>query len=123
MIEVINTVYANYFFDKILNGHVYFRAVRAHFMVNAVLAKIIFLKLEQTSKISQSDIESLRELINGVVNIISKQYFNDEKFTKILKSVWWISERSADRVPTVKLWIEYFKIATLIKPFLVRQYK
>lgn len=45
--DVINTVYATNSLEIILDRHIYFRAVRAHLMVNGVLTKIIFQELNR----------------------------------------------------------------------------
>lgn len=56
--ELFNTIYAVNSTDKIMTGHAYARAVRAHIMAHTVLAKLIIESIEFSPSM-QTDIEEI----------------------------------------------------------------
>lgn len=101
-----------------MDGHHYARAVKAYSIVNTVLADLLLTQMKDDGILDQSDIELLKEMLKNVsdlrkLELIKKNYFLEiyEKFNNYLDEV-------SDRGPTAKLWVQFFKLTTLIKQFL-----
>lgn len=112
--ELLTTIYAGQSVDKIMNGHAYSRAVRAHILTNLTLASIVFDEVNMTP-VERDEIENLlrgteRSLILSPEEIDSYQMLKG-KFKSALKKI----EANG---PTSELWVQYFRMTTLIKLFI-----
>ncbi|CAH1106781.1 unnamed protein product [Psylliodes chrysocephalus] len=113
MKEVLAEIYTLKSLEKMLNGHAYARAVRAHILLQLALA-IIILKEVDINDIMDAD------LIVNIENILDKTLsYNDikvsgallDKFNQKLKEY-------EERGPTATLWITYFIMVSITKEFL-----
>lgn len=112
--EVLMTIYADHSVDKLLNGHAYSRAVRAHILLNLVLASILLDSVhfteEERTEIENMLTESDRSIIMFTTDNHTYQMLRD-KFKVAI-------DKLEGNGPTSKLWIQYFRMSTLIKLFI-----
>jgi len=112
--ELFNTIYASNAIEKIMSGHAYARAVRAHMLAHRTLAQIMF----RSMALSSTKVDQLEEILLNMdrTEILS----NDVK--EIVKDLQEEFEANlqllAKRGPTAKLWVVYFEMVTLIKHFI-----
>ena len=112
-LKVMSTIYASHSVDKILAGHAYSRAVRAHTFLQIALSKIIFSESPLTSDEQKFMGAHLKEVhkttpsFSGVeeLRILSdvKSKFQNECFN--LK----------DRGSTSTLWVQYLDMVLILK--------
>lgn len=112
--HALKTIYAENSVEKILSGHAYSRAVRAHFLVHLSLAKRIMETIEfddyERAEMDNLLRDSDRTVVLGVnENIIVQKVL--DKFDAALNEC----EKNG---PTAKLWTQYFKMVTLVKHFI-----
>lgn len=106
--ELWSTVYAPSSVDKMLIGHSYSRAVRAHTLTQLSLGKIVL----ESTQYDDEDIAAIEDVIFnttacGIENVASIE----EKFENALDVL-------NSNGPTAKLWILYLRMVTLLKHFI-----
>ncbi|XP_031335335.1 uncharacterized protein LOC116165167 isoform X2 [Photinus pyralis] len=112
--ELFNLIYAAVSTEKLLTGHAYARAVRAHMLAHRTLASIILETIDFSASF-QSEIEQIlycsdrSEILSAhdkdcVKELVSKFKDKLEQFTNL--------------GPTAKLWSQYFQMVTLILTFI-----
>lgn len=112
--ELFNTVYAVNSTAKIMTGHAYARAIRGHTLTFRAFGLLIMESLDLPS-VLQLNIEQLlysgdrSELLETHERDCGKEIFN--KFETQLQNLTSLG-------PTLKLWIEYFQMVTLILKFI-----
>ncbi|KAF5281918.1 hypothetical protein FQR65_LT14444 [Abscondita terminalis] len=110
--------------DQILLGKAYSRGIMAHSLVNAVLARILFIEMEKKnlSETEQrefaNDWATIVRLTKNVRNIKDEKSFNNKSFLRMYNKFINHMEEVCQRGPIAKLWIQYFKMSSLIKQFL-----
>ncbi|CAH0757850.1 unnamed protein product [Diatraea saccharalis] len=107
--ELWSCVYATNSIDKMLMGHSYARAVRAHMLTNAALFKLmsddIHLSLEE-----KIDIENAID--NKQIDVTCHAYqLLQNKLAEALTVF-------RTHGPTAQLWLQYFEMTTLMKKFI-----
>ena len=112
--DLFSVIYAENSVEKMLTGHAYARAVRAHILSHLALANIVF----QSVDFTEEDRAAMEELLNDfdrtVILTAAEQNFYKmvaDKFKKKLKEL-------ENYGPTAKLWVQYFRMVTLIKQFI-----
>lgn len=112
--HLLSTIYAENSLDKLLCGHAYARAVRAHTLVHMALSTFIFEEIEFTDG-EKPVMEELLLVPNrsAVLNFHENEINNTviSKFDEALHTI-------ASRGPTAKLWVQYFQMVTLMKQFI-----
>lgn len=114
--EVLAEIYAVKSLEKMLNGHAYARAVRAHTLLQLTLAIIILKEVDidyimdvdliinieniLNNTFSYNDIETDHEISGALLNKLNEKLKNYE-----------------ERGPTAKLWIQYFHMVSIAKEF------
>lgn len=112
--ELFATIYAENSIDKMMSGRAYARAVRAHTLSQLALAQEIVNKVSLTNE-EQGELEAILSC-NDKSDVL-KAHENGRfqalqtKFHDTLQSL----ENSG---PTAKLWINYFRLVTLMKQFI-----
>lgn len=113
--EILSVIYAPKSVEKILNGHAYARAVRAHTLLQVALASFVFLEIDLMDE-EEELVQSLSH------NIPSLKYVNE---CAVLKGIFQKMEcaliRLADQSPTAKLWVQYFNQVTLMRNFIAAE--
>lgn len=117
MKEVLAEIYAVKSLEKMLNGHAYARAVRAHTLLQLTLAIIV---------LKEVDIDDIvdAELNINIENILDNTFSyndieNDDEISGALLNK--LNQKLKDyeeRGPTAKLWIQYFHMVSIAKEFL-----
>lgn len=119
--ELLSEIYASASVDHILTGHAYARAVRAHILCSSALATFIFSSTDFTAE----ETEYLEQLVNdistessneGTLNNINTGHFETIKNKFISKL-----ENLKKNGPTSELWIQYFRMITLVKQFIAAE--
>ncbi|CAG9817879.1 unnamed protein product [Phaedon cochleariae] len=112
--DLLSIIFAENSLDKILSGHAYARAVRAHMLVHMVLSFYIFQEIEFTD----GEKEVMEELLlfenrPSVLTCHENKIYKHVmiKFNKALHTI-------AGRGPTAKLWTQYFYMVTIMKQFI-----
>ena len=108
--ELLTLIYGPNTVQKMLSGHAYARAVRGHMLVHEASIHIIFPLIESDDEkqkilhLFYSSSSLTAESINAepIIRIIS------EKLDNVL-------EKLNNRGPTAKLWVQYFRMVTLMK--------
>ena len=108
--DLLSEVYAMKSTEKILEGHAYSRAVRAHSLVHCSLTKLIFEEINFTDQekkivqeISNSNLPSMLDNLETMLLEIK------DKFKNKLKEL-------RNRGPTAALWIQHYELLSLVKP-------
>lgn len=112
--ELFHTVYAMNSIDKMMEGHAYSRALRAHFLAYVALSKIIMSSFHFPVELKDGLSEILRNWDKScVLSVEDNEYYCKltEKFEERLSELEQLG-------PTAKLWIQYLKMITLAKQFM-----
>lgn len=116
--DVLCLIYAEGSVDKILNGHAYARAVRAHIILQQALSLLIFEELKNDSVEFKKLIENEDNFTcdMNIDEIQSNEAFKrlNELFENYLKKI-------EKRGNTAKLWTQYFRMVSLSKQFLAAE--
>lgn len=112
--ELLTTIYAENSVDRILNGHAYSRAVRAHILTNYALVSLIVNNEIEFTEEEHQEIEKLllceRSVILRAADNETVQFLSSKFKTAM--------DQLEQRSPTSKLWIQYYKMTTLMKQFI-----
>ncbi|CAG5000561.1 unnamed protein product [Parnassius apollo] len=117
MKEVLAEIYASKSLEKMLNGHVYARAVRAHTLLQLTLA-IIILKEVEMNNIMDTDLIINIEHILGNTLLYNDIENDDEVSGALLNKFNQKLKEYEERGPTAKLWFQYFCMVSIAKEFL-----
>lgn len=116
--EILSLIYAEGSVDKILNGHSYARSVRAHIILQQVLSIIIMDELKKENEEFQKLLENEDDLTEdmSIDNIHLNNSF--EKINEIFENKL---NKLEERGNTCKLWVQYFRLVSLLKKFLAAE--
>ncbi|KAG5879205.1 hypothetical protein JTB14_030164 [Gonioctena quinquepunctata] len=108
--ELFSLIYASISVEKMLLGHAYARAIRGHTLVNLALSHIIL----PTIDFSEDEELEMEEVVTSfgdlkIENDVLKGAL--ERFSEKL-------EEMEKHGPTAQLWIQYFRMITLVKQFI-----
>lgn len=112
--DLLKIIYAENSVDKILSGHAYSRAVRAHFLVHASLAKRIMETID-FQDIEREEVERL--LLTSDRTVVLTAGENDA-VKEVVRKFEAAVNRTEQNGPTAKLWVQYFRMVTLVKHFI-----
>lgn len=115
--EVLSEIYAPKSLKKMLNGHAYARALRAHTLLQLTLALTILKELAIDDGMNA-------DLIITVENILDKTllYYdieNDKEISELLLDLF--NKKLMEyqkRGPTAQLWVQYFRMVSIAKEFI-----
>ncbi|KAF2889557.1 hypothetical protein ILUMI_16616, partial [Ignelater luminosus] len=112
--ELLNAIYVLLSTERILTGHAYSRAARAHILGHATLAIIILESIDLTLDLQEKPTEILNNAGRSV--ILSA---HEKECIEVLK-VKFFGQLQAlvNRDATSKLWVQYFEMVTLVKLFI-----
>lgn len=114
--EVLSLIYATNSLDKMLNGHAYARAVRAHTLLHLTLATIISEELVIDDEMHANLQDTVNLIMNNTISYVDIENGDEmaeallEQFNKKLKEY-------EQRGPTAKLWTQYFHMVSIAKEF------
>jgi len=114
--EVLSVIYARNSTEKILNGHAYARAIRAHTLLHLALSTI-------TSKSTDID-EDFHDILKTSVEDVIKNTasFEDIETSDIIQSLLNMFNEKLreyeERGPTARLWVQYFRMVSIAKEFI-----
>ncbi|GBP81140.1 hypothetical protein EVAR_88238_1 [Eumeta japonica] len=117
MKEVLAEIYASKSLEKMLNGHAYARAVRAHTLLQLSLAIIILKEVEMNDIMDADLIVNIEHILGNTLSYNDIENDDEvsgallDKFNEKLK-------KYEERGPTAKLWIQYFCMVSIAKEFL-----
>lgn len=112
--EVLQIIYAANCVDKLLSGHAYSRAIRAHFLVAVSLGKIIMNEIELTDE----ERDSLDSYLNDVDRTIILTAENDNVIQTVRRKFDSKLKEMKTWGPTAQLWVQYFELIILVKQFI-----
>ncbi|KYM98809.1 hypothetical protein ALC62_10473 [Cyphomyrmex costatus] len=114
--EVLSVIYAPNSVDKLLAGHAYARAVRAHLLLQLALSKIILQTLPMTNEERESVISLLLQFRE---NPPKTEEINEHPVvTQLTKKLETHLLQFDNNGPTAKLWMQYFHMVTIMKLFI-----
>lgn len=114
--ELLSVIYAPISVDKILTGHAYGRAIRAHLLAQLALAKVILGDVD----FSIAERGTVRNIMHDFIkdpptlSTIADEPVVQEICEKFKQQLLQVQKKG----PTAKLWIQYFHMATLVKRFI-----
>ncbi|XP_043285283.1 uncharacterized protein [Venturia canescens] len=111
--ELFSEIYAPASVDKMLAGHAYSRAVRAHTLSLCALAQIIL----SFTDFSEQDILKLTALLQNPHTVL-ESIKKDSQFNNIKNNFIATVEKLSKNSGTAKLWTQYFHMVTLVKMFI-----
>lgn len=113
--ELFKLIYAENCVEKILAGHAYARAVRAHILSHSALTTIVLDSLELDEK-ERDELDYYAEDVFNRPAIMTAANNNGVKsiYDKFAKELVAIESRG----PTAKLWVQYHRMVSLVKNFL-----
>lgn len=110
--DAFSIVYAQASTEKMLAGHAYSRAVRAHTLCNLALGHILLTRME----ISEEETTALLRVLD------STSLDCDYETNPTLASIYQKFKNTLEEVEkggaTAKLWVQYFNLTTLMKQFI-----
>ena len=116
--EVFSEIYAFKATEKMLSGHAYERAVRAHSIIHSALAQIIFSNIQ----LDDEELKYFKELSKNLnKDILNKDILNmliSPIFGKLVKKFTNKLEEMKKKGPTGALWVQYFDLVTLLKKYI-----
>ncbi|GBL55344.1 hypothetical protein AVEN_21120-1 [Araneus ventricosus] len=112
--ELLTIIYAENSVEKIMSGHAYSRAVRAHVLVHLVLAELIWESVDLSEDEAVMMENALNDMDPSVVLNIEENELLKVVSTKFRQALYTFESRG----PTAKLWVQYFSMVTLIKQFI-----
>lgn len=117
MKEVLSEIYAPKPLEKMIDGHAYSRAVRAHTLLQLALA-IIILKEVDLDDITDADlIINIEHILDDTLSYADIE--NDSEVSGALLHKFNLKLKDFEkRGPTAKLSIQYFNMVSLAKEFL-----
>lgn len=118
--SILSLIYAPNSTDNILDGHFYNRAIRAYILLNTALANHLLKNMLACSLINQADVEFMVNILNNDTNISLekiKEITSDYRFIKVHNAFNAFLDQVEKRGPTAKLWIQFFRMTTLLKDF------
>lgn len=110
--ELFCEVFASNSVDKILSGHAYARAVRGHSLVYAALGRLVI----DILKLEEGEIIALDTVIDS--SYTSKIDLEDPLLKSVTEKLSSLLKIIEGRGPTAALWIQYFRMCTLMKNFI-----
>lgn len=116
--SILSLIFAEGSVDKILNGHSYARAVRAHILLQQALSLLIFDELKDDSVEFKILTES-EDNFTYDMNIDEIQ--SNESFKRLNELFESHINKIEKRGKTCKLWVQYFRMVSLIKQFLAAE--
>ncbi|GBO01717.1 hypothetical protein AVEN_1095-1 [Araneus ventricosus] len=111
--ELLNTINAFNSIEKITAGHAYSRAVRAHMLTHLSIAKIVLQSIDFTPDLSAELERILYYFDRSVVLETNQEEYYKELAEKFENQLVIFEQRGA----TAKLWVQYFRMVTLVKQF------
>lgn len=115
--EAFCTIYAEGSAEKALTGHAYSRAVRAHVLLYTALANILFEELEFT----EAENQFLEESLKKVGQIPVENLKHNKEWLDILNKFEFALSNIEKRGPTSKLWVQYFRMVTIMLHYINAQ--
>lgn len=112
--ELLSTIYAPLSVEKMLTGHAYSRAVRGHLLTHLALGHIILKFVEFTDDERMEIEDVLTDCYDGSCEL---QLEND-LFQSISRRFETQLKELEKNGPTAKLWVQYFRMVTLMKNFI-----
>ncbi|XP_029341748.1 uncharacterized protein LOC100571724 isoform X2 [Acyrthosiphon pisum] len=114
--ELWNTIYAANSIDKMMTGHAYSRAVRAHMLTQLCLSKIILDEIELTEeyKITLKNYISSTDYTTSTLEDIENHEIIQDLIRKVENQIKIIASRGK----TATLWIQYFYLVHICRQFI-----
>ncbi|KAK4885458.1 hypothetical protein RN001_001729 [Aquatica leii] len=115
--EVLSEIYAPKSLEKMLNGHAYTRAVRAHTLIHLTLALTILKELAIDDVMDATLIITVENILNNTLSYYDIE--DDEEISGPLLDLF--NEKLIEyqkRGPTAQLWIQYFRMVSIAKEFI-----
>lgn len=114
--DLFNTVYAMNSIEKMMTGHAYYRAIRAHLLAHAVLMKFVMEKSELSPE-TEAELDNILYALDKSVILASNPDECVEIKEKVYKTLHQLKERGA----TAELWVQYIEMVTLVKMFILAE--
>nr|XP_018912013.1 PREDICTED: uncharacterized protein LOC109040498 [Bemisia tabaci] len=114
--ELLCTVYAPNSVEKMMTGHAYSRALRAHFLTYQALTEIILHSMEFSDE-AKSELEEILILFNEKILTSGNNPTLHEFLEDFKKKLVELEQRG----PTAKLWVQYTKMIMLVRQFIVAE--
>lgn len=112
--ELLTTIYAQNSIIKMMSGHAYSRAVRAHLLTHQALSHFII----QIMELTEEDKETVDRFLSDVQQCTVLQADNCDEFKPVATKFETALCNLQQRGPTAKLWVQYFKMVTLVKQYI-----
>lgn len=116
--DIFSIIYAEGSVDKILSGHSYARAVRAHIILQQALSLLIF---DELKKDNLEFRECIKNANNFRIIFNFEEIQSSEEFEKLNKIFEHKLEEIETRGKTCKLWVLYFRMVSLLKSFIASE--
>lgn len=113
--QLLSTIYAENSVEKIMNGHAYSRAVRAHLLMHSALASLVW----DTIEVTDCERSEMANMLNTCdQTIILTACANTTSLKNIVAKFRQALCALECKGPTAKLWLQYFRMITLLKQFI-----
>lgn len=111
--EVFMLIYAELSAEKALNGHAFARSIRGHLLLQSVISSLIL----DNCNLTEFDKLFLQDTLKQIQNSNFNLNFKSTKFLDIKTKFVNTCNNLRDRGPTAELWLQYFKMVTIVKQF------
>ncbi|KYN08445.1 hypothetical protein ALC62_00577 [Cyphomyrmex costatus] len=112
--QIFYNIYAENCVQKIMCGHAYSRAVRAHILTQLALTKIIMENINFTDEV-RNEMDYFIDIFNRATVLTADENSAVKSVAKKFKDALILLENNG---PTAKLWVQYCRMVTLLKQFI-----
>ena len=114
--EVWATIYSEISVRHMLSGHSYYRALRAHFLTQAALTRILLDDVNMNDEECSVILEIFHSFLTH--EVVVEDVLNNEILTDINTKLINIINHKKEMSHTARLWLQYHEQVSLIKLFL-----
>ena len=113
--ELWSTVYASSSVPHMVSGHVYWRALRAHFLTQEALASIL---LKLSNVLDDTDKINICHLYTALLEESNlEEVYSSEAVARLFDNIQQVCSEQKESNRTAGLWIQYFDLVQIMRLF------
>jgi len=116
--ELLSTIYAPLSVEKIMQGHAFARAVRGHLLATSSLATVIL----ESVQLTKDEVDCIKNMTMSFMDEPPSLLALNQntQLKKLSEKFGATMELLRSKGPTAQLWVQYFKMVSLMKEYMQR---